>query len=97
MAGAGFHSFAKLCAQMCTADSGNTAVFTLQVATNKITTLHANCHSQYSKFESCWPHVTLGNLQVHLGAVYQRFISVVANRGIGARSLAREWIPVPAI
>jgi hypothetical protein len=34
---------------------------------------------------------------VHLRTVCQGANPVVANRGIGARSLAWEWIPVPAI
>jgi hypothetical protein len=49
MAGAGFHSLAKLIAQMCTADSGNPRITTniitvLRIATDSSQNLRADCH-----------------------------------------------------
>jgi hypothetical protein len=72
-------------------------------------TYTADCHRQKYKFESglpqAWPdrmyswQPERGALQsaVHLRAVCQGVIPVVAIRGILLQSLANEWIPVPAI
>jgi hypothetical protein len=106
MAGAGFHSIAKLRTQifnpgladrgLCSADCNNENGRT------------ADCQSQEYEFESGMPKAwTYRRVRIRpesggwqsaeqLRADYQAVILIVANRGIGARSLATEWNPAPA-
>jgi hypothetical protein len=108
MAGAGFHSIAKLHAQIRNAVLADSGVF------------QADCHRENCRTADCYSQSLRGpNLRaecqrpecrvrirresggwqsaVHLRADCQTVILIVANRGIGARSLALQWNPAPAI
>jgi hypothetical protein len=56
-----------------------------------------DCYSQYYRFESAKRLFLLWKTAVHLRAVCQGVIPVVANHGIGAWFAAKEGNPVPAI
>jgi hypothetical protein len=62
MAGAGFHSLAKLWAQMCTADRPWIAV--LQIATDRSLNLRADCHRpELAACLYCYLNSEIGNPQ----------------------------------
>jgi hypothetical protein len=107
MAEAGFHSIAKLRAQIRNAVLAYHGVF--QADCHRENCRTADCYSQRSEFESGIPKVWTSR-RVHirpesggwqsaeqLRADCQAVILTVANRGIGARKLAKQWNPAPAI
>jgi hypothetical protein len=107
MAGAGFHSIAKLRAQIFNPVLADPVVYSADCHNGNSHT--ADCQSQESRFESGLPQTwTLrivhirpqsGSWQsaVHWKAVCQGGIIVVATHGIRAQELAIEWNPAPAI
>jgi hypothetical protein len=107
MAGSGFHSIAKLRAQIHNAVLADSGVF--QADCHRENCHTADCYSQRSELESGMPKAWTarrvrirpesGGWQsaVRLRADCQAIILIVANRGIGARSLANQWNPAPAI
>jgi hypothetical protein len=107
MAGAGFHSFAKLRAQIFNPVLANRGVF--QADCQRENRRAADCPSQKSELESGMPkawnarrvHIRpeSGGWQsaVWLRADCQAVILIVAIRVIRARSLAIHWNPAPAI
>jgi hypothetical protein len=105
MAGAGFHSIAKLRAQMFNPVLADRGV-PLADCQNE-NGLTADCQSQESEFESritkAWnarrvrirPQSGSWQSAVQLIADCQAVILIVAFRGVRARSLAKEWNPPP--
>jgi hypothetical protein len=107
MSGAGFHSIAKLCAQMFNPVLADHGVHSVDC--HNESGLTADYQSQESEFESGIPkawnsrrvHIRpqSGSWQspVQLRADCQAVILIVAIRGVRARSLAIEWNPPPAV
>jgi hypothetical protein len=107
MAGAGFHSIAKLHAQMYNPVLADPGMYSVDCHNENGHT--ADCQSQESTFESGLPQVwsvrrvhirpQSGSWQsaVWLRAYCQAVILIVAIRSVRARSLAIHWNPAPAI
>jgi hypothetical protein len=107
MAGAEFLSIAKLRAQIHNAVLAYRGIF--QADCHRENCHNADCYSQRSELESGMPKAWTarrvrirpegGGWQsaVRLRADCQAVILIVANRGFGARSLANQWNPAPAI
>jgi hypothetical protein len=107
MAGAGFHSIAKLHSQIRNAVLADRGVF--QAYCHRENCRTADCYSQRSEIESRMPKAWTarkvcirpesGGWQsaVQLRADCQAVILIVANHGVRARELAIEWNPAPAI
>jgi hypothetical protein len=88
MAGSGFHSIAKLRAQIHNAVLADSGVFQADCHRENFHT--ADCYSQRSELESGRPESGGWQSAVRLRADCQAVILIVANRGIGARSLANQ-------
>jgi hypothetical protein len=107
MAGAGFHSIDKLRAQIRNAVLADRGVF--QADCHRENCRTADGYSQRTEFESGMPKAWTARMVcirpesggwqsgVHLRGDCQAVILIVANRCIGARSLAIQWNPAPSI
>jgi hypothetical protein len=107
MAGAGFHSIAKLRAQIHNAVLADRGVF--QADCHRENCRSADCYSQRTNFESGMPkgwNVRRVRIRLesrgwqsaeHWKADCRGDSIVVAVCGIRARKLAKQWNPVPAI